>query len=88
MGARQQRREQRGRKSRVPLRAVHSNAHVDSGAHLALRCTVAKLREGLQAQYEAANKGVEELKATAKPRLKLLKAASAPAGGAGGKDEV
>ena len=47
-----------------------------------------KLLEGLQAQYEESNKGVEELKAKSKPRMKLLKSASAPAGDAKGKDEV
>ena len=43
--------------------------------------------EGLQAQYEASEKSVEAYKKEVSPKLKMLKAASAPAKPAG-KDEV
>jgi len=46
-----------------------------------------KLVEGLQAQYEASEKSVEAYKKEVSPKLKMLKAASAPAKPAG-KDEV
>jgi len=49
------------------------------------------LLESLQAQYEASNKGVEELKKSSAPRIKALKQANAKpaaAAAAAAKDEV
>ena len=47
-----------------------------------------KLLERLQAEYEESEKGLGELKKEVAPRIKMLRAATAPPAGSADKDEV